>query len=109
MGTKAKSSRKKIYRKTPAGRIKIYFEKKQKKGKAKCALCGRTLLGTSNQRKRGKSKKRPTAMFAGELCNICRTAVIEEAIKVAQKIKKLKSCDIAQRKYIEQALKSFEQ
>ncbi|MCX8190354.1 MAG: hypothetical protein N3F05_03975 [Candidatus Diapherotrites archaeon] len=107
MGKKAKSSRKKIYRRTPSGRVNIYFEKKSKKGKASCALCKSKLAGTKQAKNISKSEKRPSALLAGILCNKCRRVVIEEAIKVREGVKGLKNCDIREIKYIEQALKSF--
>ncbi|MEM4598346.1 MAG: hypothetical protein QW400_01505 [Candidatus Diapherotrites archaeon] len=107
MGRKSKSSRKKIYRKTPSGSVNIYFEKESKKGNASCALCNSVLSGTKQVKGISKSEKRPSAMFAGTLCNKCRNSVVEEAIKVKEDIKKLKECDIREIKYIEQALKSF--
>ncbi|MEM4662598.1 MAG: 50S ribosomal protein L34e [Candidatus Diapherotrites archaeon] len=107
MGRKAKSSRKKIYRKTPSGKIIIYFEKKAKKCAASCALCHSKLAGTVQAKKGGKSKKRPSVMFGGVLCNKCRSTVFEEALKVKENIKKLEDCDVKERPYIEQALKSF--
>jgi len=100
--------KKKMYRKTPSGKTKVYFKKEKRKSCASCALCSKTLAGVSNERNLSKSEKRPSAMFAGVLCNECRTTVVEEAIKVKQGIKRLEDCEVRLRSYIEQSLKLLE-
>jgi len=100
--------KKKMYRKTPSGKAKIYFKKKKHSSCASCALCSKTLAGVSNERNLSKSEKRPSTMFAGVLCNECRTIVVEEAVKVKQGIKRLEDCEVRLRRYIEQSLKLLE-
>ncbi|RLG70185.1 MAG: 50S ribosomal protein L34e [Candidatus Iainarchaeum archaeon] len=103
-GQKTKNKK---YRKTPGGESKVYFER-DRHGKASCALCGSTLAGVPRQdevKKLSKTERRPSTIFAGVLCNKCRSIVLEEAIKVKHNIKSMQDCKISIRPYIEQALK----
>ncbi len=96
-----------VYKKSPSGEVTVHLEKR-KDTKARCALCNEILFGASHERGLSKSEKRPSAIFAGTLCNKCRKEVLEEAIKVKEGIKKLEECDIMQRKYIKEALNLLE-
>lgn len=103
-------TKKKKYRKTPGGKAKAYFERKRH-GKASCALCGNALAGVPKQdevKKLSKTERRPSAIFAGVLCNRCRNTVLEEAIKIKENIKNMRDCKITLRTYVEQALKLLE-
>ena len=106
-GQKTKNKK---YRKTPSGESKVYFER-DRHGKASCALCGNTLAGVPRQdevKKLSKTERRPSTIFAGTLCNKCRSTVLEEAIKVKHNIKSMQDCKVKMRSYIEQALKLLE-
>ena len=100
--------KKKVYKKLPSGKTKIYFEGKKSKKKASCALCGRELAGVLDKRKLSRTKRKPSAIFAGVLCNECRSVAIEEAIKVKTGIKRLEDCEMRFRSYIERSLKLLE-
>ena len=84
---------------------------REKTSKHKCNLCGKAMHGMphgktrSKTRKLSKTERRPSAPFAGTLCNICRKRVIEEAIKVGAGIKELGKTELRHRKFIEICLK----
>ncbi len=80
--------RKKV--RTPGNRIVIHYERKKPKV-AKCAVCGKPLLGVprlnpSEMRKLPKTKKRPERPYGGNLCSECmrelfRKKVVEIPVK----------------------------
>jgi ribosomal protein L34E len=104
----AKQKRKKFTR-TISGKTRVRKGKK-KTGKQHCSLCGRKLQGTPSGKtiaeiaRLGKTKKRPSAMFAGILCGKCRTRIIDEAIMARQKSKNIEQAEITEQKFIKQAL-----
>ena len=79
-----------------------------KSSKHTCGSCGKTLHGMPHGktkafvRKLSKTQKMPSAIFAGTLCNKCRSIVIEEAVKVNQGIKELEDIDFAIKDYVVQ-------
>ncbi len=98
----AERTLKKKFRRRAKGKATEYFER-EKKGKKKCALCGTGIAGTKKAgkaRKESKSQKRPSAPFGGELCNRCRHAVVQEAIKVREGIKKESDVGMKQRRLV---------
>ena len=104
---KNKDKQKKV--KTPK-RVKVKYFKSTRKGMAECHLCHKKLHGVSRQTpiamsKASKSMKRPTALFAGVLCNECRLKAWQEAIKVKLGIKKISDEGILLRPYIDNLLK----
>jgi|SRR3989344_1313119 len=82
---------------------------REKTAKHECPNCGKTMHGMphgktrSKARKLSKTERRPTAMFAGVLCNICRQQAIEEAIKLNEGIKQLEEISMPLRNYVIQA------
>ena len=98
----SKNKKKKI--KTPKT-TKIKYFKSKRKGTAKCNLCKGKMHGVKSKHpkissKLSKTEKRPTAMFAGILCNKCRVKAIEEAIKIKIGIKNISETDILLRQYV---------
>ena len=75
-----------------------------------CHYCGRKMHGmphrcNENQtRKLSKTKRRPEVMFAGTLCNQCRTNVWNESAKVYAGIKPLDEIDLRLKNWVNQAL-----
>ena len=103
--------KKKKFRRTPGGKTKRVSLKKRP-SKKKCSLCGRALAGTLSGRKEAKaplSKKRPSAMFAGGLCNVCRATVFEEAFKVREGIKGIGQVEIRLQGKVMEAIKRIEE
>ena len=47
-----------------------------------------------------KSKRRPSALFAGVLCSKCRTLVVEEAAKINAGAKKPSEVELRLREYV---------
>jgi len=82
----------KKFRRTPGARVSVHYAKK-KNSKCKCSLCKKVMHGMPHSktiaevRKLPKSKRRPEVLFAGKLCNKCRTLVVEEAIKLKEGLK----------------------
>jgi len=102
--------KKKKFVRTPGGKSKkVYF--KRKDSEKKCAVCKNTVAGTlkaSKEAKASKSKKTPSALFGGELCNTCRARVIDEAIKVREGIKKEEKVELRIRNYVKQVQKKLQ-
>lgn len=79
-----------------------------KSSKITCGSCGKTLHGVPHGKtkayvgKLSKTQRRPSVIFAGTLCNKCRTIVVEEAVKVNQGIKELEDIDFAIKDYVVQ-------
>ena len=77
-------SLRKIFRKTPGGRVSIQY-KKQKPKTAKCGGCGAGLMGTPREfpyrmNNMAKTKKRPERPYGGLLCSRCmRIKIVEKA------------------------------
>ena len=90
---RADRTKKRKYRKSPSGTKAVTSKKKT--GKHRCNLCRSIMHGMPHGKrafevgKMGKTQKRPTALFAGKLCNRCRGIAVEEAIKVKEKAKKI--------------------
>lgn len=102
--------KKKKFRKTPGGKTKRVFFKKHSSRK-QCALCERVLSGTLTREREAKAsltEKRPSAPFAGSLCNVCRARVFEEALKIKEGVKKASDLELRLKPYIETALKKIE-
>ncbi len=70
---KSRSLRRKVIR-TPGGRLVTHFVKRNHKA-AKCAKCGRPLLGVPRKStlktKIGKSERAPRRPYGGVLCSKC--------------------------------------
>ncbi len=77
-------SRRKVFRKTPGGRVSIHY-KKRKPESAKCGNCGAVLKGIPREfpykmKNMAKTKKRPERPFGGVLCSRCmRSEIIKKA------------------------------
>jgi len=102
--------KKKKFKRIPSGRVKKASVKKRGSRK-KCALCSKPLSGTLLSRKEAKaslSKKRPSVPFAGELCNVCRARVFEEAFKVKTGFKRMTEVELVIREYVKKAVKKVE-
>lgn len=103
---------KKVFRKTPKQTKCIAAKKKA--GKLHCSICNRIMHGTPSgkgiaaTRKLSKTEKRPSAIFAGLLCNKCRTIVLEEALKIKYAGKKKEECSIKLGKFVDEAMKKIE-
>ncbi len=101
---------KKVYRRTPGGRVVIHFRRK-KTGKHVCALCGRPLHGVphgrrpSQVRKLAKTERRPERVFGGVLCADCARKIIDLAFYVKAGVKRMEEIGIRERQFVEQALK----
>jgi len=102
--------KKKKFRRTPGGKTKRVSVKKRPSAK-KCQLCGNKLSGTLSGRKEAKaslSQKRPSALFAGGLCNVCRAVAVEEALKVKLGVKKEEDIELRLKGAVSGALKKIE-
>jgi ribosomal protein L34E len=62
----------------------------------------------SETRKMSKTEKRPTAIFAGILCNKCRATVLEEALKIKYAGKPIEKSSIKTRKFVTEAMNKIE-
>jgi len=72
----------KIYKKTPGGRIAIHYLQR-KAGLPKCSKCGsiirgRTRIAASHEGFLPKSDKRVGRIFGGYLCNKCTKEVFKK-------------------------------
>ena len=107
MPTRSDRAKKTKFRKKPGAKSERIFVR-GKTGKHVCALCDKVVHGTphgktaAEVRKLSKTKRRPTGIFAGLLCNQCRAQVASEAAKVEAKIKSLEDVEVRLKKYVEQ-------
>jgi len=107
MPKKSDRSKKKKFRRKASGKAKTVFVK-GKSGKHHCAVCKKMLHGVphgkkpSEVRKLSKTKRRPTALFAGILCNRCRSQAVAEAAKLEAKTKKASDIELRLQKYVKQ-------
>ena len=75
-------SRRRIWRRTPGGRLVIHYEKKLG-DYPRCAICGKKLHGlprAKELRRLNLSRKRVTRMYGGHLCSECARKVTRERI-----------------------------
>ena len=76
-------SKKRVAKKLPGGRTKIFY--REASGKAKCAICGKPLHGVpkyDKHRKLPKSMRAPNRPYSN-LCPSCsRKILIEKALEV---------------------------
>ena len=107
MPNRSERAKKTKFRKKPGAKSERVFVR-GKTGKHVCAICERVMHGTphgktaAEVRKLSKTKRRPTGIFAGVLCNKCRAQVAGEAAKVEAGIKSIEEIELRMRKYVEQ-------
>jgi len=107
MPKRSDRTKKTKFRKKAIGKSERVFVR-GKAGKHLCALCKKALHGVphgkvgSKVRKLSKTKRRPTALFAGTLCTKCRSLVVEESAKVEAGAKKLDAVELRLLKYVKQ-------
>ena len=75
------TKRRKIFKKTPGGTNKK-ITKRRITTKVNCAICKKTLQGTTSSRKASKSQKHPSRKFAGHLCQACTTKIIKMQARI---------------------------
>jgi ribosomal protein L34E len=103
---------KKAFRKTAKQTKRITVNRKP--SKRSCSACGNQMHGVPSgkgiaaTRKLSKTQKRPSAMFAGLLCNNCRAKVIDEALKIKYAGKKIEESSIKMRKFVTEATARIE-
>ena len=78
-------SLRRIYRRTPGGRLVIHYERR-KPNKAKCYICGGELHGVprlrpSELRKLPKTMKRPERPYGGHICPKCLKRLLKKSIR----------------------------
>lgn len=84
---KRSRSLRKIYVKTPGGKVAVHFKRRKPKS-AHCGKCGAILKGIPHERpykmeNMPKSKKRPERPYGGNLCSRCMRALfVEKARKL---------------------------
>ena len=78
-------SRRKVFVKTPGGRLKVHYRQKKPK-KLTCSECGQELHGIprlikSKFKNLPKTKKRPQRPYGGVLCSKCSRKKIIEGVR----------------------------
>jgi len=107
MPTRSDRSKKKKFRRNANGKAKVVYIR-GKTGKHHCALCKGILHGVphgkdkAQVKKLAKTKRRPTALFAGVLCSKCRAKVAVEAAKMEAGTKKLEEIELRLQNYVKQ-------
>ena len=86
-GKQKSRSKRRIYRRTPSGRIVIHYVKRRP-AKASCANCGNKLAGVpalrnTEMRDIAKSSKRPERAYGGQLCSSCSRRTIISKSRVS--------------------------
>jgi ribosomal protein L34E len=105
--------KKKKFTRTPGSKTKVHYFK-GKPGKHHCALCSKVLHGMPHNKtkaelsKLSKTKKRPEALLAGQVCSQCRTLLLDEAIKIKLKTKSLDDVKLNFKPYVESLVKMVE-
>ena len=85
-----------------------------KSGKHHCSVCGKLMHGmphgktTVQVKKLSKSQRRPEALLAGTLCNICRVRIMEAAIQVKYGMKEMTTIDLFLKPLVEKAVAQVE-
>ncbi len=93
--------------------LSIHFTAK-KTSKHSCSLCGRVMHGmphgkiSSEVRKLSKTEKRPEALLAGQVCNSCRSVIVEEAIKVKENLKSLQQVNLGLTSWVSKVMNKME-
>ncbi len=85
-------SRRKIYRRTPSGKVKIIIREKKKKN-GRCGIC------------KSKIKFKKNSRILGDICNSCLSTVISYYTKIINNDMKIEDVDLIFRKYVEILLK----
>ncbi len=107
MPKRSDRNKKTKFRKGGQEKSKRVFEKGKTK-KHSCALCEGMLHGVPHSKrpaevkKLAKTKRRPTALFAGILCTKCRSLVATEVAKVEAKVKTIDDVELRLQKYVKQ-------
>ena len=105
--------KKKKFIRTPGSETKVHYFK-GKPGKHHCALCSKVLHGMPHNKtkaqlsKLSKTQKRPEALLAGQVCNQCRTMLLDEAVKIKLKTKSLDDVKLNFKPYVESLMKMVE-
>jgi len=105
MPNRSERSKKTKFRRVAGSKSKRIFVK-EKTSKHKCALCKGLLHGVPHGKtsaevgKLSKTKRRPTAVFAGILCSKCRHLVVGEAAQVEAKAKKFDDVELRLQYYV---------
>ncbi len=76
-------SKAKVYVRTPGGRTVIHY-RRRRKGRARCAMCGKPLHGTVvsfEARWLPLTAKRPERPYGGYVCASCLSKGIAEAVR----------------------------
>ena len=63
-------------KRTPGGKLKVYFVKRKKTTSLTCPQCGKPIHG-SNLKEKAKTKKRPSRLYP-ELCVRCSRLKIKQ-------------------------------
>lgn len=85
-GKQKSRSKRRVYRRTPSGKVVIHYVKRRPR-KAHCADCGGKLAGVpalapTFMRNLAKSSKRPERAYGGVLCSYCsRREIISKSRK----------------------------
>lgn len=104
--------KRKKFSRTVSGRVKARSSGK-KTAKRTCSHCGVMLHGmphglqASKAKALGKSKRRPSAIFAGVLCSKCRRKAMDEAIMVKQNSKSPAGVDLSMKAFVEKAMEKL--
>ena len=77
---RSKSS-KKVYRRTPTGRVSEQFGHKRR-SPARCGLCGTILGGMGPQARAAKSERAPSRAFGGSLCGACVARLVKAKARI---------------------------
>ena|SRR3989338_6765001 len=107
-----RTSKKKFYR-SISGETRVAYIR-GKTGLHHCAHCGGSLhgvphhKGVAGTRRLSHSQRRPSAPFAGKLCNQCRTMVVTEAAKVKTGVKALENVSLSVRQFVNEAMELVE-
>lgn len=99
-------SLRRIYRRTPKGRVTVLYRRRKPKP-ARCGICKARLHGVPRERpvkmkNMAKTKKRPQRIFGGVLCASCTREVMKYFARVKAGAMKLKEVPIRFRRYVEQ-------
>ena len=100
--------KKKIFKRTPGGNVKIHYTKK-KRDYAECAITGQKLHGTGNQskshiRSKAKTHRRPSVKFGGMLSSSARKQIWENLALVETGKKSMHEVPAGIRHFVKDAM-----
>ncbi len=97
-------SMRRIKKTTPSGKNVVHYKRRQKYNEHHCAICKAKLQAVNSKPGTSASSKKPTRLFAGNLCHKCTEKAIVYASQVKDKRIDLSEVEIIFLPYVKSIL-----